>query len=93
MFSEVKDTKGSSKWRSGGTLGTNFGLKGALLGIGAPLWLQVRLWSAQSDVFPPWMVVEGGPGKRFAAEAGPLELKLRELCIELAYASSTPCYL
>ena len=32
MFSEVKDPKGSSKWRSGGTLGTNLRLKGGTFG-------------------------------------------------------------
>ncbi len=39
------------------------------------------------------MLVNVGKWERSAAEADPLELKLRELCIELAYVSSTPCYL
>ncbi len=54
---------------------------------------QVRLWSAKSDDSTRSRSVNVGRCERFAAEAGPLELKLRELCMEFCQQFSTPCYL
>ena len=90
MFSEVRVPEGALNGGLEALLGSTWVSRGTLLSIGAPLWLQVCLWGAKSDDFPSSRVVEGGRGERFAAEVGPLELKLRELCLHFIVSSARP---
>ena len=78
-----KAPKGRLEGPLGGTLGPKVTAWTHIFAI----YFQVRFWGAKNR---RCAAVQVGRGERFAAEVGPLELKLRELCIEFCLCLARP---